>query len=672
MSDEKRIGSSGDRSNPGHGFSDNAFIPGSVEHPQQPPEIADKRAETLEGRISIATEEGGLKEIPSNFEDQKGDWTTYSSANPFQVLYLDYKQYRSISPAVIENNYNVILQFWRTKSRGFAGGARELLKKKYGEDALTKAVGFIEQAYQKLTQPDGIALYYKEVDKKRYSDGIKTVTPFINGILDAGMVKKTHERRINDLLVTVDLSKKEVTDHLLEAIQAHQPPFKPRARVLSGNVFEDDWRTDEVPIQTPTTVNNRSVRNLAEYGEVLLDDIGFAIKHLQDSSILTANITILENGDDAMFYRDVANEERDIHKRVLKVIYWLNDSLPFTFAMLPLGSQSERFGSLEELLKSGFEDYGIYRDIEESFHNGYLQIWLEQTDKKNASKLPVGSRDVDFITFLYRIDPYYPFYLNSDLINTPFELVDGLNNSTDYWIPTAEYLANNLLPTWFMGIGRNDWNIAYNERVNQLLQTGRYTDEELPQAAIQELMHVIKTDLEKPRLEADVKEITLRGLEASPDPFETMFTVNIATPGYAKAFFYLDPNIHGISLIQDRHTYFHQGNERQLNVRLRIETLKLNKGEPYKFNLTIRTLYQTIQVPVVVEVVFPTKSVGRMVAKYAAVFGGFMAVLAFFTRQNRFGAEMNYIFFEYGFYAFVIFILWYYWWSIAIKKIEKL
>jgi len=71
--------------------------------------------------------------------------------------------------------------------------------------------------------------------------------------------------------------------------------------------------------------------------------------------------------------------------------------------------------------------------------------------------------------------------------------------------------------------------------------------------------------------------------------------------------------------------------------------------------------------------VFPD-GYGRLIFKYAAIFGGFMALIGLVPLAQDIFSYYPYSYYlrQYGFYVLVVAIVWFVWWIIYIKKIEKI
>lgn len=630
----------------------------------------EKAASSREDHTTLAqsTLSGGLKEVPVTFEDKDGDWKTIDSGNLFEVLYLDYRHYYKITDEIVKSNFEIISDFWKKKNRQFLGAQKEQIIKKYGQATVEQANKKLERAFDQLRTGEGRELYYQELEKRRYNNGIKAITPLIDSIIGSGRLGEMHEKLLMNAGAENDLSREEIIDYLFPVLTKNV--FSPKAKTLSDNPFKNKWMTPEVSAeQRVIKVNGQEVHNLEEYGQVLSDDFEFASKHLQDAGIAASNVTLLLNGDEAEFYRDLINDERDIKKRVLKVIYHFNSGLPYKFDFG--NGLSQAFYTIEEILNESFKHYSIYKLAEDHFKEGYLSIWLELTDEGSFSKLPNTLRPIDFIGFYCKINQQSPLYLEQKLVTSPADLVEKLNSSATHWHDTIDYISGNdghppsgYLPAWFTGIGKDDINKAYNRYLNNKIFGNKlysYPDER-SLAAIQGLIQIIKPDTKAPELETSTPSVDLEELEATSQAQTAEVEISLKNKGYTKAKIYLDRKIDGISIDISEYAFWSQKDRRKVTVNLSVDAFKLNKGEHYNFNIIVETLTQKLTIPVSVSVVFPQNAYKRMLIKYALIFAGFMVLLALLAGGNE----------EYGVYILALFVAWLIWWIKNIKKIEKI
>jgi hypothetical protein len=117
---------------------------------------------TLKERLAAATLAGGLVELPANFGDPAGDWATVQSENPFEALYLDYRNADKVTPEIVGRHREILHKFWQEKLKSMSQGtARLTILAKYGgrdeSDRLVRGYpGRIDRAYDRLSTVAGI------------------------------------------------------------------------------------------------------------------------------------------------------------------------------------------------------------------------------------------------------------------------------------------------------------------------------------------------------------------------------------------------------------------------------------------------------------------------------------------------------------------------------------
>ncbi|MEO0173076.1 MAG: hypothetical protein ABIL13_07515 [candidate division WOR-3 bacterium] len=179
---------------------------------------------SLRDRLSYFTEVGGLREIPSDYDrDKDGDWRLINSDNPFEVLYLDYRQIDRIRVdiGIIDRNYNVLRSFWEEKSRQLMMGAnRVLLEKKYGKGTIEQALIRLELAYNRLkTDLDG---EYKRVKEKKIEEAKKILEPSIlTAISDGVLTSKEKQIIIDYAKKSTELTEDEIANIISDYLRQY-------------------------------------------------------------------------------------------------------------------------------------------------------------------------------------------------------------------------------------------------------------------------------------------------------------------------------------------------------------------------------------------------------------------------------------------------------------------
>ncbi len=641
--------------------------------------------------ITKSTLDRGLKKVPATFEDTNGDWKTINSDNLFEVLYFDYQHYFKITDEMVKNNFEIISNFWQTKNRQFLGAQKERIVKKYGQAIVEQANKKLERAFNQLRNEANRKLYYKELETKRYNKGIESIADLIAGVLDAGLLPETTAVRIINRGIENGLNFQEAKDHLLAKIK--EAGFKSRAKAESKeNVFANKWMTDEVferQANVVIKVNGREVHTLEEYGEVLFNDASYSSRHIQKGAI-RQNVNTLTNDDDLAMEIDDLCDERDVVKKILKVIYALNPSLPYK-----LGEY--KYYSLDTMLKTGFKDYKLYKNIETEFTEGRLTIWIQANAPDIAKKIPYKNQNInssyysnynnvygqsspqqsytprDFLEFIYSVNNQYPFYLKKDRLLKNFQdLADTLKQADSYWNDVMDNFKNEYLTTWMKSGGRFDYINAYNNEIDRVFALKTHNSEEACYAGIQKLLETIDNSVSPPKLRLDKLQIDLQDFAPSNKIETVSIQVKMEGIGFTKSIYSLNKNIEGITLKDKANCFFSLTNNTIFSINVDIDTAKLLKGTLYKNTLKIQSAMETIEVPVNIKVVFPKKQFIRQLIKYGLIFGTFIGIINYlfvgiadsYEGQYGVGAPL--------FVLAVAFVGWFIWWIPAIKKFEKL
>ncbi len=589
--------------------------------PQKAIEAATNTVDIASG-IYHATRYGGLDTVPQSFEEVNGHWTTIRSANPFEVLYLDYKQYRLITPETVKKNYDILLAFWQGKMRLMMGGAREKIKARYGEDTVNTAPKVLEAAYNKLKTTEGVELYYKELETKRYNAGISAIQEIIELSIEDGELTKQEANRIIAKGIKNGLDENEVRNHLLQLIQ--QQGFAPRSSVKSDDVFDNQWMTEAKKKQNrarETEWLGVAVSSLEEAGAVTFSQKEKAYQRLANANYLPVVVTRLTNDNKGFEFEEIINKEKDADRRFLKVVYRLNASLPFL-----VGNRS--FKNIKEIVIATAGDYSLYADFYYSFQKNYVQIWLTETDPAAAALFTSGTAYTDFLRFLFRADSTHPFYLKENRFATPQQMAAAANKQIGLWTLIAGGMHHNELPVWFEGIGRYDWIDKYNERLNSFIDSSYHDAHDKEMAAVQTLLQIIDETAPPPEIRMEPTAIQMLDVEGS-NKVQYTVQLQLANTGFVKVQLYLSTAIAGISLSEKEAALHSQNAVTAQQFYLYVDGMTLVKDKLYTLNIIAETLYQQVAIPVKIKVVFPKKTYTRLLIKYGAIGAAFFAVTRF-------------------------------------------
>ncbi len=584
----------------------------------------------VQSHLYHTTRYGGLDTAPQSFEDKGGHWQTIRSDNPFEVLFLDYTQYKAITPDIVKKNYEVLQKFWDGKRLLMNGGARERIKARYGEETVNNAHKILEAAYNKLKTAEGIELYYREIEKKRYQNGIAAIQELADLSLDDGELTRKEAARIAAKGIDNGLSEEEVKDYLLTRLK--EAGFQPRSSAQHDHVFDNQWMTDSKWSEYRTRQTewlNTTVSTLEQVGEVTFTNIDKAYQRLTNANYLPVVVTRLTNDDKGYEFETIINGEKDADRRFLKVVYRLNPSLPFRLGNL-------RFKNIRDLLAMTAGNYALYADLFASFQKQHVQIWLAEADPSTAS-LITGTDYTDFLRFIYQVNPSHPFYLKEHRFESPAQLAAAAKDNVTLWPSAAGAMYYNELPVWFAGTGHRDWVEQYNEQYNRIADSDFHTTRDKEMAAVQTLLQVIDSSLPQPELDTDPNAVKMLAVEGS-GKVQYPVTFQLATPGFIKARLRLSAIVPGISLSEKEITLHSQNAKASAQVFVQVDGMALTKDKLYSLSIIADTIYGQVLVPLEVKVVFPKKSYIQLLVKYgvigALLFAGIRFLLSVVINDN--------------------------------------
>jgi hypothetical protein len=152
-------------------------------------EVADDLSfeEQRRERIRKVTAQGGLTALPVTFGDTDGDWQLIRAKDPFEVLYLDYRQHATITEELITRHVQLIEKFWSDKLASMRRGAAGLqIRAQY--PGIETFPATLARAAQRLRQPGGIQAEVKKLDDARFAAGKRAADDMIDLLLSDGVM----------------------------------------------------------------------------------------------------------------------------------------------------------------------------------------------------------------------------------------------------------------------------------------------------------------------------------------------------------------------------------------------------------------------------------------------------------------------------------------------------
>lgn len=466
------------------------------------------------------------------------------------------------------------------------------------------------------------------------------LTPFhrIDELLQPVMLKESifeteAEMIIKDLQDTLQRTK--TINYILSVIR--KKDFKTRERKSpEADSFKNLWMTDAAwdKYQKETFFVEwlgEKASSLYELGEISSRKKEDTKYYLRNTATLGSLVSILtKSASQADEYSKIIESEPDTEKRYLKIIYRLNPTLSFKI-------NNQSFANIAELLNKTAVDYDLFILLSNSYEKGFVHTWLKETDLLNASRLTPEYDFNSFLTFIFRVNVHHGVYLNGEKIETPESLAAKIKMDISYWHVTNDNMLNGILPTWFNGIGKQEWVGKYNIKAEGFKDSNFYTRDENAFESVQTLLQIIDSSVVNPELSVNPTSIKLLALEGSK-PITEKVQITLQNFGFAKAYIMLDHDVDGIYLSQQQASFFSLSNDITAELLLEIAPLKLVKNKVLFININILVDYRTISIPVEIKVVFPQKAFVLHLFKYAmlgAIFFGIIRYLLQITVGNN-------------------------------------
>lgn len=457
-----------------------------------------------------------------------------------------------------------------------------------------------------------------------------------------------------------ELQRPRVINYILASIKKRF--FLPREKnSFEADSFKNRWMTDDAFAkyqreQIEVEWLGEKAHSLAELGEISYKKPADAKYYLRNANYLVPSITTLTKSVLAAdVFSKIIENELTIDKRYLKIIYLLNPALPYRL-------NEQDFGNVTLLFKKTATDYNLFLAAADSYSNGFIDIWITQTDPVNAARLTGKYEFNNFLLLLYKVNTSHPFYLDSVRYDTPVQLLMKAETEAALWSKIAAAAENLQLLIWFEGVGRKELVDSYNTNKARVTGYVNYAEEDKALSLVASLVRLINPQLSDPKIQSDKKEIKLLSIEGNKQ-INQVIVFKMINTGFAKAVYYFDNPVDGIILNHYTFNFWSQHGREADAVILMVDASKLIRNKTYPLNLFINTEFERLTIPIAIKVVFPLKAYLFQVGKYAVFGGMFFALVRYVTgilvnNDSWFVPEQTYLPLNYFFYfiGMVIFI----------------
>lgn len=402
--------------------------------------------------------------------------------------------------------------------------------------------------------------------------------------------------------------------------------LEPRDRFpLDWSSFKNAWMTEHAWKKTQETAViwlEEQATSLEKMGEISYRKIEETKYAIRNTNALPPLVTLVtKNAARNEEYLQIIQEEPDLEKRYLKVLYHLNPSLPFRF-------RNKEYTDIRSLLAEACSSSDSFWSLATVFENQHLQIWLLESSSDDIKQLLTHKPALhDFLLFIYKIDNKYPFYLYDIRYDTPFALAEDARSSSEHWPDIATAIDDGTIGIWLKETGY-DLEIKQQEINAYLQQAGQFDEEDRRRTMVQGLINFIIKEAPIPHVAVDIASISLLELEAGK-PFQQVIMMSLPNEGFVKVDLRLDNAAPGMS-INISNAFFHsQANNRNQAMVFTADPLQLIKNKQYTCSIVISSLFKTITIPVTIKTVFPKKAFAFQLMKYGFIMGFFWGMVRY-------------------------------------------
>jgi hypothetical protein len=584
----------------------------------------NREVSSLKDRIAISTESGGLKQLPDRFDEQNGDWITINSTDPFEVLYLDYKLYKFISPEIVIKSYTILESFWREKIGVMnTGGNRVAFKNKYREGTVENSLQKLKKSLDKLNSKEGIEQYFIEINIDRLKKGEENLRDSIENMVMDGSADKPEIQLCLERGLKYGLSHEETANIIRKTLD--EGNFKPYGNVSGNSLIEqllsvEHWMTQQKIDEADRLKKERDslkiqilpgkyATSIEEIGNILFEDPQEA-KEIIKEDLLKQVIA----QKDIVLAREIGNISKgtkNIDAAFLEIVYKLNPLLPFRF------SKENFIKTAEELVTVISENESNLKLGKEYLQKGYIEIWLKETNKQAYEKFikirdSAKNIDIAFLEFIYTFNATLPYRFSGKiLIKTPEELSIEINKNAENWEAGKNELFNSSIIVWLRLTSKTHivekWeNIKNNYKENKDVGTEVF-------------LHLLNNKIIDPYIKVDQNTLTYPKIQ-SGKLITTVLTFRNDTRGYVNGNLALSKELKGVTLSSEKLVLNVASGINNQIIIIKIDTTQLVKGVNYETNIQLETsIGQKIEIPVSFDIVFPKTAFILEIVKYAGI-----------------------------------------------------
>ncbi len=262
----------------------------------------------MEALVRRSVAEGGLRELPPDFGDPSGGWSSILSENPFEVLLLDYQNAEAITGEMISGHFDLISRFWEDKLRWMrTSGSRTMILRKYGgEHESEKLVASyprrLSWAISQIQDQDGFKRVLESLEHRRIGEAVSRIDQRLATYLVDRALRPHETKALFDLAAAERLDLETIAKRIYEALldRGLRANNQVRGVSLQEQLLSVDWM-DPAIAQTKSPESSRK-RGVGLGARVTFIGVGVVVAFVAIALIVregrpASRDTAVPNGD---------------------------------------------------------------------------------------------------------------------------------------------------------------------------------------------------------------------------------------------------------------------------------------------------------------------------------------------------------------------------------------
>jgi hypothetical protein len=212
-----------------------------------------------------------VEALPPSFDDAEGEWRTILTKNdPFAVLFLDARNWRSVTVEMVKSRREVLTEFWKQKIVAMRSGARTQILKKYGgpdrsEYLVESFPHMLNAAYEELSTEERIRTVGAKLERLRLEAGLDEVKRQLEFFLIDGELTPLEARSLFVEAARIGLEEEVVAQFITVQLDRRglHPTARPHGRTSKEQICSVSWSTSQAN-------GGRGVRRIAFASAIII------------------------------------------------------------------------------------------------------------------------------------------------------------------------------------------------------------------------------------------------------------------------------------------------------------------------------------------------------------------------------------------------------------------